>query len=54
MENFLVNISQAVVVDGEMSEYISVESGVPRGSALDRSLFIFYINDMTVGINSTV
>jgi hypothetical protein len=29
IQNFLTNISQAVAVDGEISEYISVDSGVP-------------------------
>ena len=54
MQNFLSNRSQAVVVDGEMSEYVGVKSGVPQGSVLYPSLFVFYINDMAVGINSTV
>jgi len=54
IQNFLANRSQAVADDGEMSEYISVESDVPQGSVLGHSLFLFYINDMAVGINSTV
>ena len=29
IQNFLANIAQAVADDGEMSEYISVESGAP-------------------------
>ena len=29
IQNFLANISQAVADDGEISEYISVDSGVP-------------------------
>ena len=39
IQNFLLDRSQAVVVDGGKSNYINVESGVPLGSV---SLFPRY------------
>jgi len=53
IQNFLSDRSQAVVVDGEKSSYIDVVSGVPQGSVLKPSLFLFYINDMPCGLKST-
>ena len=52
--SFLSNRTQAVILEGITSEYVDVQSGVPRGSVLEPSLFLFYINDIPVGLKSTI
>ena len=54
IKNFLLDRKQTVVVEGETSDYIEVESGVPQGSVLGPSLFLYYINDMPDNITSTI
>jgi hypothetical protein len=54
MESVLSGRTQAVIVEGEQSTYLPVDSGVPQGSALGPNLFLYYINDIATGLDSTV
>ena len=54
IEKLLIDRRQRVVVDGEVSNWKSVLSGVSQGSVLGPILFLIYMNDLDDDITSKV
>ena len=54
IEKWLTHRKQGVIVDGEISNWKSVLSGLPQGSILGPILFLIYINYLEHDISSKI
>ena len=54
LTHFLKLRKQRVVLNGQLSSWSNIESGIPQGSILGPLLFLIYIKDISKGLTTNV
>ena len=54
LTNFLTKRKMRVTLEGESSQQVTVDSGVPQGTVLGPILFLYHINDLPDAVKSSV